>query len=180
MSFNETTSTNTTTSKESQTATSPSRLNHPHPFDPITPAEIHLAVRILSAAFPPGVSLRYKRIDIQEPIKQDVVPYLEAERLGQSHRPAKPARLLQALFHRLDTGAFFKALLNADDRSIVYMKELPKEVQVREDVKPPTEPVSTVFDVSTDKSTQHRDPSTQMKSPRSKNYACVTRPCWPR
>ena len=98
-----------------------------HPFDPISPGEIQLAVKTLQAAL--GTSLRYKRIDIQEPTKQEVVPYLEAERLGNP-LPQKPARLLQALFHRSDNGAFYKALLNADTRSIVYAKELPKEVQV--------------------------------------------------
>lgn len=100
---------------------------HLHPFDPITPGEIQLAVRLLEAAFP-GVSLRYKRIDIQEPIKRDVIPYIEAERL-RTPRPSKPARLLYALFHRLDSGAFLKALLNADTKSIIHVKEFSKEVQ---------------------------------------------------
>jgi hypothetical protein len=45
--------------------------------------------------------------------------------------PAKPTRLLQVLFHRLDSGAFYKGLLNADAKSVVYVKELPKEIQVR-------------------------------------------------
>lgn len=98
-----------------------------HPLDPINPGEIQLAVKILQAAFP-DVSLRHKRIDFQEPAKQEVIPYLEAERLRKP-LPSKPPRLLQALFHRLDNGAFYKALLNADARSVVYAKELPKEVQ---------------------------------------------------
>lgn len=100
----------------------------PHPFDPITPGEIQLAVRILKAGFP-GVPLRFKRIDIQEPIKNDVVPYIEAERLRQP-LPPRPARILLAYFHRLDNGAFYKTLLNADTRSIIHAKEIPREVQV--------------------------------------------------
>ncbi|KAL3431918.1 copper amine oxidase [Aspergillus tetrazonus] len=98
-----------------------------HPFDPITPGEITLATKILQAAFP-GVKLRYKKIDLQEPIKAEVVPYIEAERLGKP-LPRKPTRLLQVLFHRMDTGAFFKGLLNADSKSVVYAKELPREIQ---------------------------------------------------
>lgn len=101
----------------------------PHPFDPISAEEIKLAVRILEAAFP-GVPLRYKRIDIHEPIKKDVLPYIEAERLRHP-LPPPPARLLYTLFHRLDTGAFYKAVLHAEKRTIVYAKELPREVQVR-------------------------------------------------
>ncbi|KAL4757666.1 copper amine oxidase [Aspergillus foveolatus] len=98
-----------------------------HPFDPITPGEITLATKILQASFP-GVKLRYKKIDLQEPIKAEVVPYIEAERLGKP-LPRKPTRLLQVLFHRMDTGAFFKGLLNADSKSVVYAKELPREIQ---------------------------------------------------
>ncbi|KAL1999642.1 hypothetical protein VTN02DRAFT_4221 [Thermoascus thermophilus] len=99
----------------------------PHPFDPITAGEIRLAVKILEATFP-GVPLRYKRIDVQEPVKKDVVPYIEAERLGKP-LPPKPARVLMALFHRLDSGTFYKALLNADTKSVIYARELPKDVQ---------------------------------------------------
>jgi primary-amine oxidase len=68
-----------------------------HPFDPVSPSEIELAVNLLRAAFP-DVKLRFKLIDINEPIKKDVIPYIEAERLGQPV-PAKPARILQILFH---------------------------------------------------------------------------------
>lgn len=100
-----------------------------HPFDPITPEEINLAVRILEATFP-GVPLRYKRIDVNEPIKKDVLPYIEAERLRRP-LPQPPARLIYTLFHRLDSGAFYKAVLNADKGIIVFAKELPREVQVR-------------------------------------------------
>ncbi|QQK39506.1 Primary amine oxidase [Penicillium digitatum] len=98
-----------------------------HPFDPITPGEIQLAVSVLESAFP-GAKLRYKRIDLQEPAKHEVVPFLEAERRHEVH-PPKPARLLMVLFHRLDNGSFFKALINADTKSIVSAKELPKDVQ---------------------------------------------------
>ncbi|KAJ5888616.1 Copper amine oxidase N2-terminal [Penicillium taxi] len=98
-----------------------------HPFDPITPEEIQLAVNILESAFP-GVKLRYKRIDLQEPAKHETVPYIEAERLGKP-LPAKPVRILMSYFHRLDNGSFYKAMLNADTKSIVSAKELPKEVQ---------------------------------------------------
>ncbi|EZF35299.1 copper amine oxidase [Trichophyton mentagrophytes] len=99
----------------------------PHPFDPVTPDELRLAVKILENAFP-GVALRYKVIDLQEPIKKDVVPYIEAERLCVS-LPKKPARLLMAMFHRLDTKSFMKALINIDTRVLLHVKEIPKDLQ---------------------------------------------------
>lgn len=101
-----------------------------HPFDPVAPGEIQLATKILQTALP-GVDLRYKRIDLQEPIKKDVVPYIEAERLGKP-LPPKPARLLVALFHRLDTGAFCKALLNAGTKAVVSLNEMSKDFHVSE------------------------------------------------
>ncbi|KAI9042257.1 amine oxidase [Aspergillus affinis] len=103
-----------------------------HPFDPVTPEEIRLAVRILEAAFP-GIPLRYNRIDISEPIKKDVLPYIEAERLRKP-LPPKPARLLYSYFHRLDSGVCCKTLINADTKSIIYTKELPEGVQPPMDV----------------------------------------------
>ncbi|OJJ02870.1 hypothetical protein ASPVEDRAFT_62801 [Aspergillus versicolor CBS 583.65] len=104
----------------------------PHPFDPLTPQEIRLGHRILQSAFP-GVKLRINRIDLQEPIKKDVIPYIEAERLGKP-LPQKPARLIYSYFHRLDTGACCKALLNVDNASVVSVKELPPGVQIPIDV----------------------------------------------
>ncbi|OAX82719.1 hypothetical protein ACJ72_02925 [Emergomyces africanus] len=101
--------------------------SHSHPFDPIRPDEVSLAAKILQESFP-GVSLRFKAIEVQEPIKKEVVPYLEAERLG-TPLPAKPARIIQSLFHRLDTKAFLKALVNLDAGAVVTVKELPKGVQ---------------------------------------------------
>ncbi|OQD64631.1 hypothetical protein PENPOL_c007G05499 [Penicillium polonicum] len=102
-------------------------MSYPHPFDPITAAEIQLVVQILQKNFP-NVPLRYKRVDIQEPIKKEVIPYIEAERLSKP-LPEKPSRLLYALFHRLDDGSFYKALFNADKKTIIYAKQLPKHVQ---------------------------------------------------
>lgn len=109
-------------------AVSQTGLAQLHPFDPLTPSEIQLAVKILDGTFP-GVKLRYKRIDVQEPLKKDVIPYIEAERLGQ-RLPPRPARVLHTLFHRLDNGTFYKALINADTKSVIYAKEMPKHVQV--------------------------------------------------
>lgn len=137
-----------------------------HPFDPISPGEIKLAVHILEATFP-GVQLRYKRIDVNEPIKKDVLPYIEAERLRRP-LPTPPARLIYALFHRLDTGAFYKAVLNADKRTIVYAKELPREVQVR--LNTHLNKLYTVKNLWL-MSLLYRDPLTPMKSRKSKSFA---------
>ena len=104
----------------------------PHPFDPIRPDEIQRTVKILQLSFP-GVSLRFKAIEIQEPRKAEVVPFLEAERLGKP-LPPPPARTAYVLFHRLDNHAFIKGLVNLDTGRPASLKELPKEVQGPVDV----------------------------------------------
>ncbi|ERS96171.1 hypothetical protein HMPREF1624_07707 [Sporothrix schenckii ATCC 58251] len=104
----------------------------PHPFDTLTPGEVRLAVAILEKALP-GVALRYKRIDVLEPIKNDVTAYLDAERAGLP-LPMKPARLLFSYFHRRDNGRFCKAVLDVDARRPVYIKELSSDVQGPADV----------------------------------------------
>jgi primary-amine oxidase len=102
-------------------------LSQLHPFDPLTPEDITLCASILRNAIP-GATLRFKRIDVLEPVKGETVPYLEAERSGHA-LPPKPARLLFSYFHRMDTGVFHKAVVNVNGQ-IVYIKELPKDIQV--------------------------------------------------
>ncbi|KAL7922842.1 copper amine oxidase [Trichoderma austrokoningii] len=99
----------------------------PHPFDPIRPEEISLATDILKASFP-GVDLRFKVIDIKEPSKKDVIPYIEAERTGQP-LPPPPPRLLFSYLHRLDTRAFLKAVINVDTKAVISLTELPSHIQ---------------------------------------------------
>ncbi|KAH7377854.1 copper amine oxidase [Pyrenochaeta sp. MPI-SDFR-AT-0127] len=99
-----------------------------HPFDPVTPGEIKLASQIIQKALP-GVPVRFKRIDLQEPIKKDVIPFLESERLGLRPLPTPPPRIIQALFDNEQSGALNKALVNTRSKSIVYIRELPKHIQ---------------------------------------------------
>ncbi|KAI8648981.1 Amine oxidase [Fusarium keratoplasticum] len=104
----------------------------PHPFDPLRPDEVTTAVKVLNAALQ-GAPLRFKTIDIQEPRKADVVPFIEAERLG-APLPPHPDRVLYVYFHRLDTNAFLKGLVNVTKRSVLSLKELGADVQGPADV----------------------------------------------
>ncbi|KAF9879668.1 hypothetical protein CkaCkLH20_02479 [Colletotrichum karsti] len=99
----------------------------PHPFDPLRPEEILLTTKILKAALP-GIPLRFKALDIQEPRKADVIPFIEAERTGAPF-PRYPDRVVSVLFHRLDTRAFLKALVHVGNKSILSLKELPADLQ---------------------------------------------------
>jgi len=52
----------------------------PHPLDPIIPAELRRAVKILRDFFH-GTRLRFKFIDVYECPKDEVIPYLESDGL---------------------------------------------------------------------------------------------------
>ncbi|KAL7785640.1 copper amine oxidase [Trichoderma ceciliae] len=103
-----------------------------HPFDPIRADEITLAADILKAALP-DTSLRFKVIEVQEPVKKDVIPYLEAERTGQP-LPPPPPRLVFSYLHRLDTHAFLKAVVNLDSKTVTSLEQLPGHIQGPVDV----------------------------------------------
>lgn len=95
-------------------------MSAPHPFDPISAAEIRNATTILKASFP-DVKLRFKLIDVNEPIKKDVIPYIEAERLGNP-LPPPPARIIQALFHSKN---FFSIIITGSAKRLQeWIREL--------------------------------------------------------
>ncbi|KAH8703620.1 copper amine oxidase [Talaromyces proteolyticus] len=103
-----------------------------HPFDPISPEEMRAAVGILKDKFK-GIRLRFNLIDVNEPIKEEAIPYVEAERLHQE-LPVAPTRLIQCLFHRVDTYVFMKAMVNVEERRVDWVKEMPKHVQGPADI----------------------------------------------
>ncbi|GJN67751.1 copper amine oxidase 1 [Purpureocillium lilacinum] len=103
-----------------------------HPLDPLQPQELRLAVSLLKDSLP-GIPLRFKTIEVQEPAKKDVVPYVEAERLGEL-LPQAPARIVHVLFHRQDTGAHCHALINVDNSCIISQGDLPEHSQSHADV----------------------------------------------
>lgn len=53
-----------------------------HPLSPINPSEIRQAASILKSQWPSETDFWFKTITLQEPIKAETVPYLEAEKYG--------------------------------------------------------------------------------------------------
>jgi len=53
-----------------------------HPLAPIDATEIKQAVAHVRSQWPAGTDLHFKCITLQEPAKQEVVPYLDAEVAG--------------------------------------------------------------------------------------------------
>jgi Cu2+-containing amine oxidase len=95
---------------------------NPRPLDSITPAELRRAVEILRDFFH-GIVLRFKFIDIYECPKNEVIPYLESERLGTPLSP--PNRRARIYFHKHITDVFQKAVVNLTTGDVELLQALP-------------------------------------------------------
>lgn len=65
-----------------------------HPLDPIRPEEITAASQLIGKRYA-GQKYRFQQIELQEPRKQELAPFLEAERLGKTPL-STPDRLVRA------------------------------------------------------------------------------------
>lgn len=58
-----------------------------HPLGPLTAAEITQSSSLIQAQWPEGTRFQFKVITLLEPLKAELVPYLDAEKAGQSPKP---------------------------------------------------------------------------------------------
>lgn len=58
-----------------------------HPFAPVTKSEIENAAALVKAQWPQGTDLHFKAITLEEPLKAEMVKYLEAEFQGAQPQP---------------------------------------------------------------------------------------------
>lgn len=72
-------------------------MDSSHPLDPLTPSEISRAAAVIRNHFP-ALKLIFRAITLSEPVKQDLIPYLTAERLGNP-LPTPPPRVALVQFY---------------------------------------------------------------------------------
>ncbi|KAK0712976.1 copper amine oxidase [Lasiosphaeria miniovina] len=63
-------------------AAAPPRLSHP--LGPVTPGEITQSAALIRACWPEGSVCQFRAITLYEPAKAELIPYLAAERAGES------------------------------------------------------------------------------------------------
>lgn len=56
----------------------------PHPFNPLSTTEIVAASGIIRSLYPANAILQFKAVTLQEPEKELMLPYLEAEHAGKT------------------------------------------------------------------------------------------------
>lgn len=54
-----------------------------HPLAPLSASEITESTKLMTAAWPASTNLQFKSITLYEPKKEEVEPYLAAERAGE-------------------------------------------------------------------------------------------------
>lgn len=95
-----------------------------HPLDPATAEEITFATSIVKRAFD-GIELHFKAGGLQEPVKSDLVAYLDAEHNGQP-LPDLP-RCIFLMWYIKRTPRLFEAIVDVTNGKIIHQLELPRD-----------------------------------------------------
>ncbi|GES63435.1 copper amine oxidase [Aspergillus terreus] len=96
-----------------------------HPFDPLSPTEIAKSADIVRAHFH-GQSPVFRVITLKEPPKQEMIPFLEKEHLGQSPTPPPRTAHVQVIL-RTDNGTseLIELLVDLQHHTGVKKEHLP-------------------------------------------------------
>ncbi|KAI9729382.1 MAG: hypothetical protein M1834_006906 [Cirrosporium novae-zelandiae] len=103
-----------------------------HPLDPLTASEV-IQISTLLKNKESQHSLHFKFINIIEPPKKQLVPYLTAERSGSSHRPLLERRA-NALYYHRGTADLFLAQINLSTKRIEHIELLDKRYHAQGDI----------------------------------------------
>lgn len=75
-----------------------------HPFAPLASREITASAQILKASWPESTDIHFKTITLLEPKKEEVIPFLAAERSGKKER--SPERRSFVLYYIRNTVSY--------------------------------------------------------------------------
>lgn len=95
-----------------------------HPLDPATADEISFATALVKKSFG-DVQLHFKAGGLEEPIKSDLVAYLDAEHNGKP-LPELPRRVF-LMWYIKRTPRLFEAIVDVTHGKIVHQVELPRD-----------------------------------------------------
>lgn len=87
-----------------------------HPLGPLTKAEITQSSDLIRAQWPEGTKFQFKVVTLLEPLKADLVPYLEAEKAGQTPKPVD--RTSQVVYYLRNTVSSFRSLMGTSQPSV--------------------------------------------------------------
>lgn len=93
---------NGTKTADSSATGTPSGLSHP--LGPLSGSEISHSSALIKSQWPEGTKFQFKIITLLEPPKTELVPYLAAEKAGQSPKPID--RKSQVVYYLRNTVSF--------------------------------------------------------------------------
>ncbi|KAL9602959.1 MAG: hypothetical protein Q9219_001484 [cf. Caloplaca sp. 3 TL-2023] len=87
-----------------------------HPLSPLTSAEISNAAELIQKLYPARTSLQFKAITLCEPVKAQLVPYLEAEHTG--HRTPNIERQAFICYYIRNTEKLHEAIVSLSNQEV--------------------------------------------------------------
>ncbi|KAK5256145.1 hypothetical protein LTR16_003924, partial [Cryomyces antarcticus] len=87
-----------------------------HPFSPLSAREIRTAAELIKGVWPANTDLHYKAVTLEEPLKVEAVPYLEAEHNGES-TPSIDRKAFVSYYLR-NTNKFHEAIVNLSENRV--------------------------------------------------------------
>ncbi|CUM63850.1 uncharacterized protein PRCAT00001435001 [Priceomyces carsonii] len=96
-------------------------------FDPISAHEIKLSSSLTKKSVSDPV--RFRTIDVLEPLKDEMIPFLEAQLKGLK-TPTRPDRRIKVYYYIVKRQSFFKAIVNLDTNTVESTLKIPKGIQL--------------------------------------------------
>lgn len=87
-----------------------------HPFAPLSKDEITAAADLIRSQWPEGTDLQFKAVTLQEPAKAEAVPYLAAERSGESTQRIDRRAFINYYIRK--TNKFHEATVNLSAQTV--------------------------------------------------------------
>jgi primary-amine oxidase len=88
-----------------------------HPLAPLTPSDVNAASAIIKH-HETGRAIHFKNIELLEPPKKQLRPYLRQERQAAIRSPSQLPRRVSILYYHRGTAALFRAIVNLDEKRV--------------------------------------------------------------
>lgn len=97
----------------------PSKHATPHPFAPLSGAEITNAASIIRKSWPEDTDLQFRVITLREPDKSTVVPFLDAENSGENYSTPLTRKAFIVYYLR-NTSKLHEAVVDLSEQKVEY------------------------------------------------------------
>lgn len=104
----------------------------PHPFAPLSGAEIINVASIIRKSWPEGTDLQFRVITLREPDKSTVIPFLDAENRGENYSTPL-ARKAFVVYYLRNTSKLHEAVVDLSEQKVEFNVRLGPNVHANLD-----------------------------------------------